>query len=428
MAAVEAELGSLSALRGLLPQLTSARAALPQLRNELSLIQNARDQAANALAKIPSTDIEVNAGELARRARELVSLIIAGRRVGLIEHHCPICSAPHSEESFQSGTIEAEAAATRIDEIAAAVARREAEYRTAASALAKHEERLSAVVLQISSHENLIRYVEEQCRVVGIGSEASVDDLDRHAAVLRVSLEGAQRDLRILDTLRLNTELDKSLQAQQVAKERLARGQERFGRARKAEATAAALHDAARRTAAETLDLRLDRVLPLMAELYQRLKPHPVWQDIEYSIRGDIRRFLSLKVGDGLNPQFLFSSGQRRATGLAFLLSVNLSLAWSRWQTVLLDDPVQHVDDFRTVHLAEVLAQLVEQDRQIICAVEDSALADLMCRRLPIKTEQSARRVTLGPGSNGALSVRSTSLLKPVPARVFADIPAARTA
>jgi chromosome segregation protein len=428
MAAVEAELGSLSALRGLLPQLTSARAALPQLRNELSLIQNARDQAANALAKIPSTDIEVNAGELARRARELVSLIIAGRRVGLIEHHCPICSAPHSEESFQSGTIEAEAAATRIDEIAAAVARREAEYRTAASALAKHEERLSAVVLQISSHENLIRYVEEQCRVVGIGSEASVDDLDRHAAVLRVSLEGAQRDLRILDTLRLNTELDKSLQAQQVAKERLARGQERFGRARKAEATAAALHDAARRTAAETLDLRLDRVLPLMAELYQRLKPHPVWQDIEYSIRGDIRRFLSLKVGDGLNPQFLFSSGQRRATGLAFLLSVNLSLAWSRWQTVLLDDPVQHVNDFRTVHLAEVLAQLVEQDRQIICAVEDSALADLMCRRLPIKTEQSARRVTLGPGSNGALSVRSTSLLKPVPARVFADIPAARTA
>jgi chromosome segregation protein len=274
----------------------------------------------------------------------------------------------------------------------------------------------------------LIRHVEEQCRVLGIGSEASVDDLDRHAAVLRVSLEGAQRDLRVLDTLRLNTELNKSLQALQVAKERLARGQERFGRARKAEATAAALHDAARRTAAETLDLRLDRVLPLMAELYQRLKPHPVWQDIEYSIRGDIRRFLSLKVGDGLNPQFLFSSGQRRATGLAFLLSVNLSLAWSRWQTVLLDDPVQHVDDFRTVHLAEVLAQLVEQGRQIICAVEDSALADLMCRRLPIKTEQSARRVSLGPGSDGALSVRSTSLLKPVPAKVFADIPDARTA
>src|SRR3546814_13424081 len=115
-----------------------------------------------------------------------------------------------------------------------------------------------------------------------------------------------------------------------------------------------------------------------MAELYRRLRPHPIWRYIEYSIRGDVRRFLKLKVGDELNPQFLFSSGQRRATGLAFLLSVNLSLAWSRWRTIMLDDPVQHVDDFRTVHLAELAAQLVAEGRQIVCAVEDAALAELL--------------------------------------------------
>jgi len=34
-----------------------------------------------------------------------------------------------------------------------------------------------------------------------------------------------------------------------------------------------------------------------------------------------------LKVDGDVNPQFVFSSGQRRATGLAFLLSVNLSIA-----------------------------------------------------------------------------------------------------
>lgn len=90
-----------------------------------------------------------------------------------------------------------------------------------------------------------------------------------------------------------------------------------------------------------------------------------------------MQRFLKLQVGDDINPQFVFSSGQRRATGLAFLLSVNLSITWSRWRSILLDDPVQHVDDFRTVHLAEVLAHLCQSGRQIICAVEDSALADL---------------------------------------------------
>jgi hypothetical protein len=39
-----------------------------------------------------------------------------------------------------------------------------------------------------------------------------------------------------------------------------------------------------------------------------------------------VRRFLKLEVGSELNPQFIFSSGQRRATGLAFVLSVNLPL------------------------------------------------------------------------------------------------------
>jgi hypothetical protein len=112
---------------------------------------------------------------------------------------------------------------------------------------------------------------------------------------------------------------------------------------------------------------------------------------------------MKLQVGDELNPQFLFSSGQRRATGLAFLVSVNLSLAWSRWKSILLDDPVQHVDDFRAIHLAEVMAQLVSSGRQVICAVEDPALADLLSRRLPVGQPGGGRRITLGADNEGAI-------------------------
>jgi hypothetical protein len=151
-----------------------------------------------------------------------------------------------------------------------------------------------------------------------------------------------------------------------------------------------------------------------MVELYRRLRPHPIWQDIEYSVRGDVRRFLRLQVGDRLNPQFIFSSGQRRATGLAFLLAINMSLAWSRWRTVLLDDPVQHVDDFRSVHLVEVLAQLCASGRQIICAVEDAALGNLLYRRLPISGQSNAKRVTLGTDTEGALAKVGESILPPL--------------
>jgi chromosome segregation protein len=76
--------------------------------------------------------------------------------------------------------------------------------------------------------------------------------------------------------------------------------------------------------------------------------------------------------------------------------------------------PVQHVDDFRTVHLAEVAAQLVSGGRQVVCAVEDAALADLLCRRLPIDTVGQAKRITLGPDADGALGKLAERVLTPV--------------
>jgi hypothetical protein len=236
-------------------------------------------------------------------------------------------------------------------------------------------------------------------------------------------LARAQEDLLILETLRLNALLARARRAEAKAKEAHSRAERKLGLARRAEAHAQALYTAARRAANEAADRRLERVLPLIAELYRRLRPHPVWEDIDYRIRGDVRRFLRLQVGDELNPQFIFSSRQRRATGLAFLLSVNLSLALSRWRSILLDDPVQHIDDFRSVQLAEVMAQLSAAGRQIICAVEDSALAHLLCRRLPIDSEGQAKRVTLGPDHEGALTKLLDQDLAPLPQHALVTAP-----
>jgi chromosome segregation protein len=272
---------------------------------------------------------------------------------------------------------------------------------------------------RVSQRQSAFESFERNLREIGLDPGVTRNDVIQRIEDLRSTLEVVQRDLRIVGTLRFSTELEKARRFEADIQVRLGRAQEKFGRTRKAEATAQALHDATRRAAAESLDRRLDRVLPLMSELYRRLRPHPIWRDIEYSIRGDVKRFLKLQVGDELNPQFLFSSGQRRATGLAFLLSVNISLAWSRWRSILLDDPVQHVDDFRTINLAEVLAQLVSEGRQIICSVEDPALADLLCRRLPVSHAGEAKRVTLGLGADGSSSKIVERTLNPFSRRTL---------
>jgi len=174
-----------------------------------------------------------------------------------------------------------------------------------------------------------------------------------------------------------------------------------------------------KRANAEIVDERLAVISPLLNELYQRLRPHPDWREIEYSIRGDVRRFLSLKVGDNLNPQFVFSSGQRRATGLAFLLSVYLARLWSRWKTLVLDDPVQHIDDYRALHLVEVLAALRRADRQIICVVEDASLADLLCRRLLSTAADPGLRYDLDFDAIGAAIVAKSTEIMPMPTGVL---------
>jgi len=59
---------------------------------------------------------------------------------------------------------------------------------------------------------------------------------------------------------------------------------------------------AVKRVSAEIIDERLAQISPLLNELYQRLRPHADWRTIDYRIRGDVKRFLSLKGKSG-NPK-----------------------------------------------------------------------------------------------------------------------------
>jgi chromosome segregation ATPase len=414
IASLMAEVESLRELVRAFEIASDARSSLTQLQEA---VQAARDRLEKIQTESVGTAVQIPhepAVAGAWEASQLASLIQVGRKLGLKDGHCPLCMADRSQEEFDEGLRTAEEIARRLNDDAMRYAELE-------QTRSDRQEKIEAAQLALNEAEaarlktlDRIEGYEQQLRKVGFPSDLSRQQLTERVAQLLERLTGAQKDLRVLDTLRMRDDIDRAVHLESDARSRLARLQERLSRALKADALAQALHDAARRAASETLDLRLERVLPLMSELYRRLRPHPVWNDIEYSIRGDVRRFLKLQVGENLNPEFLFSSGQRRATGLAFLLSINLSLAWSWWQTILMDDPVQHIDDFRTVHLAEVVAQLVSQGRQVVCAVEDAALADLFCRRVPIAEVGSAKRITLGPDTEGSIIKVEEQLLQPM--------------
>ncbi len=362
------------------------------------LSQSRYNDAVNALSASSEST------HLSTQARQLENLVELGRQLGLREGHCPLCASGISHDEFSHSLNQTLSIAKRLDTQAVEQSQKERERD---SALREVQTAEQAFINASAERDQLARQIKDfETRLVAASlKNATSVEIESRLAKVETYRQSIASDLRVLDTLSIDRVITRVTGEQSAATERVRSAEIRLGRARTAETRAKSLYDAARRASAETLQLRLDRVIPLMSELYRRLRPHPVWGDIEYSVRGDVKRFLSLKVNGEVNPQFVFSSGQRRATGLAFLLSVNLSIAWSKWQSILLDDPVQHVDDFRTVHLAEVLSQLCASGRQVICAVEDSALADLMCRRLPSTTASPGKRISLGSDATGALAI-----------------------
>lgn len=361
-------------------------------------------------------------------AASLSILVEHGERLGLHDDHCPLCAAHRTSDEFAAGLS---VARRRITSLASGVqAAREA------LATAKENARQSSLKFQtaaaaVQTHaDGLRRLREKEAAHVDFYNQWGIahrfiqdpDGLEQAISPERDRLIDLERALLVLEASQAvsrMSSIESHISALRAEIEKLAQA---VSQSQNAVTAAREIERSVRRVSAEIIDERLAQISPLLNELYQRLRPHADWRTIDYSIRGDVRRFLSLKVGDGLNPQFVFSSGQRRAAGLAFLLSVHLARAWTPLRSLLLDDPVQHIDDFRALHLVEVLAALRLDGRQIICAVEDPALADLLCRRLVSTAIEGGRRVDIDLGPLGATSLVKDQEIHPMPVGVLRGV------
>lgn len=397
------------------PELSALRASVKASHELATQELQSADEALKQAEK--AYDVETYANDI---AASLSSLVEYGEKIGLHEGHCPLCAADRDQVQFALGIAEARA---RIDLLADGV------------------NKASAFLIEAQNRAKNAKLQHEQAEQEWLADQQMLQSLrDREMALIEFfkqegfdpdfinNSDGLERELlnvrnQIVDVERALLALEASQAVERLASvdARVANlrrenegANDQLARAQAAVAAAKSIEKNVRRSASEIVDERLALISPLLNELYQRLRPHSDWRTIEYNIRGDVRRFLSLKVGDDLNPQFIFSSGQRRAAGLAFLLSVHLARSWARWTTLILDDPVQHIDDFRSLHLVEVLAAMRQSGKQIICAVEDEALADLLCRRLVTTPTEAGRRVVIDTGEEGGAAAIEVLVIPPM--------------
>lgn len=353
-------------------------------------------------------------------AAHLHELLVHGERLGLQHGHCPLCDAERPQDAFHAALTRTRVSlGDRYQRIEALMARVEelAQELVAANAA---KQAAVAVVESMRAERQAVAAAME--RALSALAEAGLAEVHGPVANVRRAIFSYEETTAQLEqslfTLEASLAFERaaSLDAQ-VAKLRgeVDAASLALTSAERGLAAARSINESVAIVANQVLSEQFDTVLPLLKELYRRLRPHSEWNEIEAEFGGKIRASLNFMVEGGHNPQFMFSSGQRRAAGLAFLLAIHLSRPWCRWDTLLMDDPVQHIDDYRAVNLVEVLSAIRRTGRQVIVAVEDSALADLLCRRLRAVQGAFGRRIELASAPDGSVGAKVNDIFPMTP-------------
>jgi DNA repair exonuclease SbcCD ATPase subunit len=440
---VEAIQGLIADRRLVLQQLDAVRAQLKEVDNEAAFFSsaNAQEQVEGARAGLGKATQEKTLADerlaLAIRAdvaekegdefaTHISAILEHGEAVGLLDGHCPLCNAVRTQPEFAEAIVAARARLAargeRLAVTAAALAKARSEAANAEQSLGEANRRYTELEeRRLALERSLTAICETYSRLGFKDSPTTAKAAEELLFREQSSLARVERAFAILETSNAIDKV-KSLEAK-VAQLRKRAEQEAatLSAVERAVEAARQIEAVAKTVANEILMEQFDTVMPLLKELYRRLRPHADWTEIESDFGGKVRGSLNFVVGDGHNPQFLFSSGQRRAAGLAFLLAVHLSRPWCGWRSLLLDDPVQHIDDYRALNLVEVLTAIRRTGRQVIVAVEDHALADLLCRRLRSEGAAVGRIFELGTSRTGAVEIANTRDIYPMPKLVLRE-------
>jgi DNA repair exonuclease SbcCD ATPase subunit len=158
------------------------------------------------------------------------------------------------------------------------------------------------------------------------------------------------------------------------------------------------LADASVEARVEVTERRFKAVQPLVADIFSRLDPHPAFKTIEFQLDTYYRRgttspvVTDLVAGVTADPLVIFSTSQANIAALSYFLAMGWSAGKRALPFVLLDDPIQSMDDVNILGFADLCRHL-RSSRQLIISTHERRFAGLLERKLTPRTEAYATRV-----------------------------------
>ena len=147
------------------------------------------------------------------------------------------------------------------------------------------------------------------------------------------------------------------------------------------------LSDAASKARVDVTTARFEAIEPLVTDIYSRLDPHPAFKIIGFKHDLYYRKGTSTPVvsdivaGVDADPLIVFSASQANIAALSYFLAMGLGAGERALPFVLLDDPLQSMDDVNVLGFAD-LCRFVRADRQLVLSTHDRRFANLLRRKL----------------------------------------------
>jgi DNA repair exonuclease SbcCD ATPase subunit len=268
------------------------------------------------------------------------------------------------------------------------VAKRETEIRTAESAVKalrecvnRANEAVASETAQLQQYETACSRFVSECQATGVDADNPKESIGavRQGAEeqknLLTSLEKARQVLQLfigLDRLRLEieslsrTESDLERRVEASAKED-ARLKEWLSCMEKLEGDVV-------KQQVSAVGAHLELLEPTTQRLYQRLNPHPIFGTVKIKV-DDRTHELDVEAmaptaaewlrDVAISPPEFFSDAQMNALAITVFLAGALRQRWSGFRTILIDDPVQQMDEMNVCAFLDLIRGL-SSERQFI--------------------------------------------------------------
>lgn len=142
----------------------------------------------------------------------------------------------------------------------------------------------------------------------------------------------------------------------------------------------------------EVVEDIFNELQPVVQDLFSRLAPHPTFRTLSITHELYYGKGISMPTaidplfGLEVNPSIVFSSAQANVAAICYFLALAFSSSTTDFGFVLLDDPLQSMDDINTLGLSD-LCRFLRREKQLIIATHDYRLSNLLLRKLTSREE-----------------------------------------